>query len=146
MEQSFLIEEMSENDPEIAGHWDDAKKGKRSVSSVYNMAVRKKEALENKGSEVEPKEEVAKDTRPILAQVNDKLRAEIKEVKSEAKEWRERYHGLKAGYELLESKYETLKNNLQMVLEGKADFKIVDADIGKKAHPTPKELRKAELM
>lgn len=33
-----------------------------------------------------------------------------------------------------------------MVLEGKADVKIVDDDIRKKAHPTLKELRKAELL
>jgi len=33
-----------------------------------------------------------------------------------------------------------------MVLEGKADVKIVNNSIGKKAHPTPKELRKAELL
>jgi len=115
---------------------------------VYNKALRRKEAREKKESEIEPKEEeeVAKDTRPILIQLNDKLRAEIKSAKSEAKEWRERYHGLKAGYELLENKYETLKSNLKMMLEGKAEVKIVDDDIRKKAHPTPKELRKAELM
>jgi len=145
---STLIEEVAENDSEIARDWENAKKGKKSVSSVYNKALRRKEAREKKESEIEPKEEeeVAKDTRPILIQLNDKLRAEIKSAKSEAKEWRERYHGLKAGYELLENKYETLKSNLKMMLEGKAEVKIVDDDIRKKAHPTPKELRKAELM
>ena len=147
MAQRFLIEEMSEKDSEIAGLWDDAKKGKRSVSAVYKRAVRKKEEQENKGSEMESKEEVVKDTRPILAQVNDKLRTEIKKVKSEAKEWRERYHGLKAGYDLLENKYNALRDNLKMVLEGKAEVKIVDDDKSKrKAYATPKELRKAELM
>lgn len=149
MEQSILIEEVAENDSEIAKDWEDAKKGKKSVSAVYNKALRRKEALENKESETkseEEEEEVVKDTRPILAQVNDKLRAEIKSAKSEAKEWRDRYHGLKAGFDLLENKYETLKNNLKMMLEGKAEVKIVDDKSKEKAHPTPKELRKAELM
>ena len=146
MAQSFLIEEMSEKDSEMARLWDDAKKGKRSVSAVYNKAVRKKEAQENIEFETTPREEVAKDTRPILAQVNDKLRAEIKGAQAQAQEWKDRYFGLKAGYELLENKYDTLKNNLKMVLEGKADVKIVNNGIRKKAHPTPKELRKAELL
>ena len=120
------------------------------MDSVYKRAIRKKEEQENKGSEVElkPEEEVAKDNRPILAQVNDKLRAEIKTINGEAKEWRERYYGLKAGYELLESKYETLKNNLKMMLEGDVELKAIDdgSRNRKKAHPTPKELRKAELL
>lgn len=136
MAQSFLIEEMSEKDSEIAGLWDDAKKGKRSVSSVYNRAVRKKEAQENMESEPTPREGVVKDTRPILAQVNDKLRAEIKDAKAQAQEWKDRYHGLKAGYELLENKYNTLRDNLKMMLEGKADVKIVD-DSNKKKHILP---------
>lgn len=73
VEQSSLIEKVAENDSEIARDWEDAKKGKRSVSSVYNKALRRKEALENKESEIESKEEdeeEVKDTRPILAQVN----------------------------------------------------------------------------
>ena len=40
----------------------------------------------------------------------------------------------------------SLKNSLQLLLEGKADARVVDDKSKEKAYPTPKELRKAELL
>jgi len=143
MKQSIVIGEVAQKHPEIAKQWEEAKKGKRSVSSVYKEAIKKQKELEERSSELKQEEEESKDKRPILVQVNEKLRADIKDVREEVKEWKAKYHNLKAAYESLEQKHKSLKNQLKNVFES-VGLDVVPAK-KESAFPKPKELREAGL-
>lgn len=142
MKQSIIIGEIAQDHPEIAKYWEEAKKGKRSVSSVYKAAVKMQKEQEE-SPQLKLGEEESKDTRPILVQVNEKLRAEIKDVRNEVMEWRDKYHNLKVIYENLEKKYNNLRNAMKTAFEsvGMADGR------SKKENPfsDTKQLREAEL-
>lgn len=142
MKQSVLIEKVAKKSPYIAELWEKAKKKKISVDTVYAEAVKKQE---EKSEETEHalEEEVLKDTRPVLAQNNEKLRADLKIVHSEVTEWKSKYHNLKAVYENLEQKYNELKNVLKTAFESVG---LETSPMKKEnAHPNVKELREAGL-
>ena len=139
MEQRFFIEEMAKEDSEIADDWEKAKKGKKSVSSVYRKAIKKQKLDENNESE----SEISNPEKPILAQVNEKLRTEIGEIRDEVIEWKDKYHTLKTIYENLEQKYNNLRNVMKTAFESAG---IADGG-SKKESPFPdiKQLREAGL-
>ena len=120
IKQAQFITSKAKTDKKIADDWEKAKKGMVSVERVYKNAI--KESVKNENS------------KTTLAQINDKLRKELKE-------WKSKYHGLKKSYEALENKYRTMKETLQDLVQSP-----FDRDKKANPHPTPAELRKADLI
>ncbi len=148
MKQKILIERVAEEYPEIKKLLGDAKKGKVSMDSVYRKAMKKQEVKaigdEELGvAHVLPKDETSEDTRPVLAQVNEKLRAEIKSVREEVAEWKDKYFNLKAAYTTLEQNHRNLKTVLKNAFESAG----LDVESSKKENsfPKTKQLREAGL-
>ncbi len=124
LEKGQIIKERAREDPKVAKAWVEAKKGQKSVDEVYKKAT---------GEPIKVKQE------PTTAQINQKLREALNK-------WREKYYALKASYDALEKKFNKLKNNLKMLIEGNTT--IIEDDNRKKKtkFPTVKELREAELI
>lgn len=148
VKQRIVIERVAKNYPDIKRLLGDAEKGKVSMDSVYRKAVKRQEAKaqgneDSEVSDVLPKEKPVEDTRPVLVQNNEKLRAEIKDVREEVTEWKDKYHNLKAIYESLEQKHKNLKDVFKNAFESAG----LDVESSKKENPfpKPKELREAGL-
>jgi len=139
LKKGMVIEKMAETDPELAEEWEIAKKKKKSVSTVYDKTVQRQEGSE----EMESEEESLVRKKPILAEINEKLRTELQTVREEVKEWRDKYHNLKAVYETLEQKYNELKSVLKTAFES-AGLESTPAK-KEKGFPKVKDLREAEL-
>ncbi len=128
IKQVKVINEKALEDPDIATEWEKVKKGTKSIEQVFKKAMQK------------PHErEIVIEKIPTLGQINDKLRKELKETK-------ENYHGLKKAYELLENKYNTLKESLKIALQGTGIYNDLNKNKKKNPFPTPEELREAELL
>ena len=144
MKQRKVIEGIAEQDLDIKGLLRDAEKGKVSMDSVYRQAIKKQEIRARGKAESEVSDESpVEDTRPVLVQVNEKLRAKIKGIREEVTEWKGKYHNLKAVYESLEQKHADLKNRLKTLFES-AGLETTSAKENNE-FPQVKDLRKAEL-
>jgi hypothetical protein len=117
--QVKTISEKAKKDSKVASELEKMKAGKKSIEQVYKIALKKPT----------PKKERKSFT---YAQINSKLRTELTE-------WKEKYHGLKVAYDTLEDKYHTLKESIKGLI-------TEDKNKKKPIYPTPKELRKAELI
>lgn len=118
------IREIAKENPEIAKSFERALKGETSIDSVYRKATGK------------PKKHRKPEKDKILVK---KLQAEIKELKEKNKE-------LKRKYKQSEKEKKALEDKLNIITKLLIPQEVEIKEKKRSPFPTPKELRKAEII